>query len=80
MKTEEMIALALAGIALWMILKSGKAVSATANFVDEIVNPSKPGDDAYGWRYFANGTVIDPAGAYWSDGRMVWAPGLNQAW
>lgn len=77
MKTEEMIALALAGIALWMVLQSRKVSAASADFVNEIANASQPGDDAYGWQYFTNGVVIDPAGAYWKDSRIVWAPGLN---
>lgn len=78
MKTEELIALALAGVALWMILQSKKAAAkdGAADYVTEIANSAKEGDAAFGWQYFSNGTVIDPAGSYWKDGRIVWAPGL----
>lgn len=74
MKTDELIALALAGIALWMILKSNKATAKDSDYVTDIANASTPGDAAFGWQYFSNGTVVDPNGAYWKDGRIVWAP------
>lgn len=41
----------------------------------EIFNPSKPGDESYGWKYYSDGTVIDPSGQYYdSSGSMVWSP------
>jgi hypothetical protein len=76
MKNDELIALALAGVALWMILKSRSAAAKTSDYVNEIANTAKQGDAAFGWQYFSNGTVIDPDGSYWKDGRIVWAPGL----
>lgn len=42
--------------------------------VSEITNTSLPGDEAYGWRYFDNGTVIDPTGNYYLDGELIWSP------
>lgn len=81
MKNEELIALALAGIALWMIIRSGKAgASVPADYSTAIANQAKPGEVGYGWQYFTGGTVIDPDGAYWKDGRIVWAPGLDASW
>lgn len=41
----------------------------------EIFNPSQPGQEGYGWRYYSDGTVIDPSGQYYdSSGNMVWSP------
>lgn len=42
--------------------------------VTEIVNSSVPGANGYGWRYFSDGTVIDPNGNYYSNGTMIWSP------
>lgn len=33
--------------------------------VTEIPNESAPGDEAYGWKYYSDGTVIDPSGKYY---------------
>lgn len=30
-----------------------------------------------GWEYFDNGTVIDPAGAYYFEGEKVWSPDFS---
>ncbi|WP_228892549.1 hypothetical protein [Pseudoduganella aquatica] len=30
--------------------------------------------DAHGWRYFTDGTAIDPYGTYYKDGLPVWNP------
>ena len=40
----------------------------------EISNPSQPGTEAYGWRYFSDGTAIDPSGQYYRDGQVIWSP------
>ena len=42
--------------------------------VTEISNTAMPGDTGYGWRYFSDGTVIDPSGTYYSNGQPVWSP------
>ena len=42
--------------------------------VTEIPNTSSPGDPAYGWKYFSDGTVIGPDGKYYSNGQLVWSP------
>jgi hypothetical protein len=54
------------------------------NFVDygaeynvtEITNPAQPGQEGYGWRYFSDGTVISPQGAYYTQGsdKPIWTP------
>lgn len=43
-------------------------------FTEEVANPASPGDPAYGWRYFSDGTAIDPKGTYYFDGQPVWSP------
>jgi len=40
--------------------------------VNEILNPALPGQTGYGWRYFSDGTTIDPQGNYFKDGQQVW--------
>lgn len=78
MKTEEIIVLALAAVAAWLIVKSGKPAAAdtstaAASWVSEIFAPDGQRYDN-GWRYFSDGTVIDPSGAYYSGGVLVWSP------
>lgn len=45
----------------------------------EINNPALPGEPGYGWRYFDDGTVIDPAGRYYKNGQLVYTPGQTGA-
>lgn len=79
MKTEEVLVLALAGVAAWLIVRSvkvgaGGAASAPAGgWVSEIMALGG-GGHANGWRYFDDGTAIDPAGCYYSGGVKVWCP------
>lgn len=40
----------------------------------ELTNPSQPGDESYGWRYFSDGTVISPSGDYYRNGELVYSP------
>jgi hypothetical protein len=70
MKQDEMLVLGLAAIAVWLIVKGrGAATGKPAGWVDKI-NVDNDG----GWQYFTDGTVIDPSGAYWSNGVKVWSP------
>ncbi len=81
MKTEEVLVLALAGVAALLIVRSVKVgAGATespgakpAGWVSEIFD----GDGSSfsnGWRYFNDGTAIDPSGCYYSGGALVWCP------
>lgn len=81
MKTDQLLTIGLAGIAVYLIYKMvdigkvGAAVKTTADhFVDVIDNQALPGQPGYGWTYFENGTVIDPNGAYYLNGKQVWRP------
>lgn len=86
MKKAELIVLGLAGVAVYMIVKSQKPAGPTdtgrrnisaGEWVGEIFGSGgKPYDN--GWRYFENGVAIDPAGNYYQNGAMVWqAPGAG---
>lgn len=86
MKNAELIVLGLAGVAVYMIVKSqkpagptdtGKRNTTAADWVGEIFGADKKAFDN-GWRYFDNGVAIDPAGNYYQNGAMVWqAPGAG---
>lgn len=75
----QMIVLGLAGLAVWMIVQSKSKASGTAStgakslgqFVNEIFNVGGQAFDN-GWRYFSDGTAIDPKGNYYLNGQMVW--------
>lgn len=42
--------------------------------VEEIPNAAQPGDEAYGWKYYSDGTAISPTGTYYYQGEQVWSP------
>lgn len=79
----QMIVLALAGLAVYMIVKS-KGTSTTAKtgtgsvskFVNEIFG-SNGQTFGNGWRYFDDGTAIDPQGNYYQNGQMIWSAPAN---
>lgn len=79
MKQTELIVLALAGLAVYMITKN-KAGAATggngalgtvASFTNEIFDSAGKAF-SNGWRYFTDGTSIDPQGNYYSGGQLVY--------
>jgi hypothetical protein len=83
MKQNDLIVLGLAGVAVYMIVKSQKggkvwseAIPATlrntAQTVSEIMD-SAGGQFGNGWRYFNDGTAIDPAGNYYQGGQLIWS-------
>lgn len=93
MKTDTLVILAAAGFGLFAIAKmvkpgatigrpSGSGTAGTLNNygnapVTEINNTSLPGEDAWGWRYYSDGTAIDPQGRYYFQGQLVWSPGAG---
>jgi len=87
MKNDDLLALALAGIAVWMIFASRKAGAAAPAFslssitsegpFREVLNQALPGQDGWGWRYYndgSNGVAIAPDGGYYLNGELVWRP------
>lgn len=78
MKQTELIALGLAGLAVYFIVKiKGKGsdaglTSTNAARTSEIfASDGKTYDN--GWRYFSDGTAIDPAGSYYQNGNLIWS-------
>lgn len=81
MKQENLIVLGLAGVAVYLIAKSKgvklamptlKTKAATTyDKVSEILNTDGSAYDN-GWRYFSDGTAIDPLGNYFKDNKMIW--------
>jgi hypothetical protein len=45
--------------------------------VEQLSNPSQPGDESYGWEYYSDGTVIAPWGDYYQNGELIWSPSNN---
>ena len=85
MKQTDLIVLGLAGVAVYMIVKSQKngagitgsgALSAglrsAAQTVSEIMDSTGKVFDN-GWRYFNDGTAIDPSGNYYQGGQLIWS-------
>ena len=83
MKQTDLIVLGLAGVAVYMIVKSqntGKGWSEvipaglknTAQAVSEILDSTGKAFDN-GWRYFNDGTAIDPSGNYYQGGQLIWS-------
>jgi hypothetical protein len=67
------------GKSVWSSVVS--ALGGSAGGAVQIDNPSLPGDDAYGWNYYADPvsgdvtTVISPDGVYYDgSGNVVWDP------
>lgn len=88
MKQTDLIVLALAGVAVYMIVRSQKggatpgtqplAGGAAVNWADALVNEifSSSGTPfSNGWRYFDNGTAISPNGDYYFQGQLVYRAG-----
>jgi hypothetical protein len=55
-------------------LTTGSAAPSLVQSFNEVDNTALPGQPGYGWRYFTDGTTIDPTGAYYSGGKKVWSP------
>ena len=86
MKQTELIVLGLAGVAVYLIAKTpaGKkamqSVTGTASAglrdmsqtVTEVLDTTGKAF-SNGWRYFNDGTAIDPAGNYYQGGQLVWS-------
>lgn len=88
MKTEDLVILGLAGVAVWMIMKAARPASGTTatgasqggglfGFVKSITNNADPGEPGWGWEYYDNGTAIGPDGTYYYQGKPVWGPGAT---
>lgn len=78
MKQTELIALGLAGLAVYFILKAkgggdaGAGLRAAADRTSEIFSSTGKAFDN-GWRYFSDGTSISPSGDYYQNGSLIWS-------
>lgn len=78
-KNDELMVLGLAGLAVWMITKANKTTAGAfqtggksiTQAVSEIFNLGGGAFDN-GWRYFTDGTAIDPQGNYYNNGQLIW--------
>lgn len=81
MKTEDALILGLAAVACWMIVRTVRPASAVAtpatgsSGATLIPNQSLPGNAAWGWSYYSDGTAISPDGTYYMGGTKLWSPG-----
>lgn len=74
----DMIALGLAAVAVYFIVKpkttntaSSGTGNALASMTKEILDSAGKAFDN-GWRYFTDGTAIDPYGNYYQGGQLIW--------
>lgn len=67
---KEFLLLAAAGVAAYFIVNKKAAARVKAG-VTEITNANGSGF-SNGWRYFSDGTSIDPAGNYYMQGQLVY--------
>ena len=76
MRSEELIVLGLAGLALWFILKGKQAGGGFGGAAVVSTSPyaTKAAPDYQGWQYFTDGTAISPQGVYYLNGQEVWRP------
>lgn len=53
--------------------ESGAAIPQNTQKVTEVLS-GNGGQFTNGWRYFTDGTAIDPQGSYYLNGQLVWSP------
>jgi hypothetical protein len=76
MKQTELMVLGLAGLAVYMIVSakggtgSGLLRLGDATTAEIFDTAGKPFSN--GWRYYTDGTSIDPQGNYYQGGQLVW--------
>lgn len=57
---------------------SGAGTAGTLNnfgaapMASEIGNTALPGQPGWGWKYYSDGTAIDPAGNYYMNGQLIY--------
>jgi hypothetical protein len=89
MKQTEMIALGLAAVAVYLIVNTDKKTTTATSggtlrgvgaAVSEIFDTAGKAF-ANGWRYFSDGTAIDPKGNYYQGGQLIWSnPTTQGSW
>jgi len=75
MKNSYIWILGAAGVAFYLLNKSGSATAAVKTLTDgttEILNTLGKQFET-GWRYFSDGTAIDAFGNYYKGGQKIWS-------
>lgn len=78
MKQEEMIALGLAAVAVYLIVNTNKKQAAKKTVYDyrgKSTFEMQGNTGKNGWTYFDDGTALDPQGNAWEGGQIVATPG-----
>lgn len=76
MKKSHLAVLGLAGVAVYMIVQSRGAKNPFSSLTSRASEVLDQGGKAFanGWRYFSDGTSIDPSGNYYKESQLVWSP------
>lgn len=75
---QNAIVLGLAAVAVYFITQSKKTpvkvagLTSTSKATAEIFDAGG-GSFSNGWRYFSDGTAIDPSGNYYQGGQLIWS-------
>lgn len=96
MKSQNVIVLGLAGLAVYMIWKTQSAAGKAGNVsvsnalkdvydyaTKEVLDQTTGKAYDNGWRYFTNGIAISPDGTYYQNGKLVYSPsggGASGGW
>lgn len=73
MKQETMLLIGAAAAVLLILNRKSSPAGVLASTTKEISQPSGAAF-ANGWRYFDDGTSIDPMGRYWKGGQIIYSP------
>jgi hypothetical protein len=72
MKSSDLIIIGAAGIAVYYLWQ--KVVNRTMTGTTKEITTQSGAAFPNGWRYFDDGTAINPQGQYFFDGRLVYSP------
>lgn len=74
MKSENIIVLGLAAMAVYFIVKNKPATAKGATSYDVVNEVLDSAGKAFsnGWHYYTDGTAIDPSGNYYTKGELVY--------
>lgn len=78
MKSEYLILAVGLGVAAYLALRPKATSTGTGSKRAPTGGATEitPDGAAFGWRYFSDGTAIDPYGVYYKNGQMVYNPSL----
>jgi hypothetical protein len=68
------------GERIWSPFEEGAQEFYGRDIPTEVPNMAKEGEPGYGWRYFSDGTIMNPEGQYLdAEGNILWAPSPNES-